>query len=188
MQLYFNRCIKITADRKSENAKIVSVTNLVNKTNATSQRSIYNNDILSILLGKLISESEQGKPPNKLALSFLLNKSMETTKADPYAEPNTHDPLKEMAQFIIKTDMLPTKNPRLNTILLKCYQDEHLGSSRRANRSMYKSDEYYAHKILSSKGFMDLDLLIPSDEAIQEEKKKRSRERKTKFNKRRVEK
>ena len=108
---------------------------------------------------------------------------METTKADPYAEPNTHDPLKEMAQFIIKTDMLPTKNPRLNTILLKCYQDEHLGSSRRANRSMYKSDEYFAHKILSSKGFVDLELLIPTDEAIDEEKKKR----KKKFKRRRAE-
>lgn len=98
---------------------------------------------------------------------------METTKADPYAEPNIHDPLREMAQFIIKTDMLPTKNPRLNTILLKCYQDEHLGSSRRANRATHKSDEYYGHKILSSKGFVDLDLLIPSDDAIEEEKTKR---------------
>jgi len=40
---------------------------------------------------------------------------METTKADPYAEPDMHDPLREMAQFIVKTDMLSTKKKRFNT-------------------------------------------------------------------------
>jgi len=108
---------------------------------------------------------------------------METTKADPFADPEYHDPLREMAQFIVKTDMLPTKNKRLHTTLLKSYEDEYLGSSRRANRSMYKSDEYYAHKILSSKGFVDLDLLVPSDEAIEQEAKKRLK-LKNKFKKR----
>ena len=136
------------------------------------QKNILDNDLLSIFLGRAIASSEQGQTPNKLALTFLLNKSMETTKADPYAEPNTHDPLREMAQFIIQTDMLPTKNKRLHTILLKSYEDDYIGSSRRANRAMYKSDEYYAHKILSSKGFVDLDLLIPNEAAIQKEKKR----------------
>lgn len=170
-------------DRKSENAKIQAVTNLVNKIIQAHQKNIFNNDILSIVLGKNIALSEQGINPNKVSLTFLLNKSMETTKADPYADPEHHDPLREMAQFIIKTDMLPTKHKRLHTILLKSYEDEYLGSSRRANRSMYKSDEYYAHKILSSKGFVDLDLLIPSDEAIEQEAKKRLK-LKNKFKKR----
>lgn len=142
------------------------------------QKNISDNDLLSIVLGKIISSSEQGTNPNKVALTFLLNKSMETTKADPYADPDKHDPLREMAQLIIQTDMLPTKNPRFNTILLKSYEDEYIGSSRRANRAMYLSDEYYAHKILSAKGFMDLDLLIPSEEAIEAEKKKRKGEKK----------
>ena len=136
------------------------------------QKNILDNDLLSIFLGRAIASSEQGQTPNKLALTFLLNKSMETTKADPYAEPNTHDPLREMAQFIIQTDMLPTKNKRLHTILLKSYEDDYIGSSRRANRAMYTSDEYFAHKILSSKGFVDMDLLIPNEAAIQKEKKR----------------
>lgn len=145
------------------------------------QKNISDNDFLSVVLGKIISSSEQGTNPNKVALTFLLNKSMETTKADPYADPDKYDPLREMAQLIIQTDMLPTKNPRFNTILLKSYEDEYIGSSRRANRAMYLSDEYYAHKILSAKGFMDLDLLIPSDDAIEAEKKKRKGEKKIKF-------
>lgn len=145
------------------------------------QKNISDNDLLSVVLGKIISSSEQGTNPNKVALTFLLNKSMETTKADPYADPDKYDPLREMAQLIIQTDMLPTKNPRFNTILLKSYEDEYIGSSRRANRAMYLSDEYYAHKILSAKGFMDLDLLIPTDEAIEQEKKKRKSEKRLKF-------
>lgn len=153
----------------------------MNKIIGAHQKNILDNDLLSIVLGKLISSSEQGRNPNKVAIAFLLNKSMETTKADPYADPDKHDPLQEMAQLIIRTNMLPTKNNRLNTTLLKCYEDEHVGSSRRANRAMYLSDEYYAHKILSAKGFLDLDLLIPSDEAIEEEKKKRLGKKKSKF-------
>lgn len=168
-------------DHRSENAKIQAVTNLVNKIIAAHQKNISDNDLLSIILGQLISSSEQGRNPNKVTLTFLLNKSMETTKADPYADPDKYDPLREMAQLIIQTDMLPTKNPRFNTILIKCYQDEHVGSSRRANRAMYLSDEYYSHKILSAKGFLDLDLLIPSDEAIKAEKKKRKGEKRPKF-------
>lgn len=153
----------------------------MNKIIEAHNKTILDSDILAIVLGKLISMSEQGITPNKSAVTFLLHKSMETTKADPYAEPGQYDPLLEMAEFIVKTDMLPTKNKRLNTVLFKCYEKESLGSSRRANRSMYNSDEYYAHKILSSKGFLDLDLLIPSEGAIETEKKKRKGENKRKF-------
>lgn len=153
----------------------------MNKILGAHQKNILDNDLLSIVLGQLISSSEQGKTPNKIALAFLLNKSMETTKADPYADLDKHDPLRETAQLIVRTNMLPTKNKRLDTILFKCYEDEHIGSSRRANRAMYLSDEYYAHKILSVKGFLDLDLLIPSEEAIEEEKKKRLGKNKSKF-------
>ncbi len=155
----------------------------MNKIIGAHQKNILDNDLLSVVLGQLISSSEQGRNPNKVTLAFLLNKSMETTKADPYADPDKHDPLREMAQLIIRTNMLPTKNNRFNTILLKCYEDEHVGSSRRSNRAMYLSDEYYAHKILSAKGFLDLDLLIPSEEAIEEEKKKRMGKNKSKFTK-----
>jgi hypothetical protein len=112
---------------------------------------------------------------------------METTKADPYADPDQHDPLLEMSEFIGKTDILPTKNKKLTTILFKCFGNEYLASSRRARREEYKSEEYYAHKILSSKGFIDLDLLIPSEGAITKEKKRRRLESRSKFPKRRKE-
>lgn len=153
----------------------------MNKILDAHNKTVLESDILSLIQGKIISMSEQGKTPNKPTVTFLLHKSMETTKADPYAEPGQYDPLLEMAEFIVKTDMLPTKNKRLNTILFKCFQKESLGSSRRANRSMHNSDEYYAHKILSAKGFLDLDLLIPSEDAIEAEKKKRKGVKALKF-------
>lgn len=153
----------------------------MNKILEAHNKTVLEDDILAIVLGKIIEMSEQGKTPNKPAVTFLLHKSMETTKADPYADPGQHDPLLEMAEFIVKTDMLPTKNKRLNTVLLKCFKKEKLGSSRRASRARYNSDEYYAHKILSAKGFMDLDLLIPSEEAIEAEKNKRQGQKKLKF-------
>lgn len=156
----------------------------MNKILEARKKTVLEDDILAIVLGKIIEISDQGKMPNKSAVTFLLHKSMETTKADPYAEPGQHDSLLETGEFIVTTDMLPTKNKRLNTVLLKCFNKEKLGSSRRANRARYNSDEYYAHKILSAKGVLDLDLLIPSEDAIEAEKNKSQGQRKLKFPKR----
>ena len=163
----------MTIEKKGENAKVTSVTNLVNKIIDGNADIHLNNELLSIILGNLITLAEQGQPPDKVTQTYLMEKSLDTTKADPYIDED--DPLLEIVQFITYTDLLPTKNNQLDMLLLKVFAGEYFGSSRRANRAMYKSTEHYGHKILSSKGFVDLDLMIPSDNAIEQEKRRRSK-------------
>jgi len=161
----------MTGEKTGENAKVTAVTNLVNKIIDGDINIHVDNELISIILGHLITKAEQGNPPDKLTQTYVMGKSLDTTKADP--EIDEDDPLLDVVQFINYTDLLPTTNPELNMLLLKVFAGEYFGSSRRANRAMHKSTEHYGHKILSSKGFVDLELMVPSDDAIEQEKRRR---------------
>ncbi|MHA1285395.1 MAG: hypothetical protein ACTSQP_23070, partial [Promethearchaeota archaeon] len=103
-------------DRKMENAKITSIANIINNAFRDQNLNIKENEFLAIILGYLIESLDLGIFPPKRAITYLLNKSMETTKSDPYAELGHHDPLLEIAQFINRTDTLPTRNTELSSV------------------------------------------------------------------------
>ncbi len=170
----------VPIDRKMENAKITSIANIINNAFRDQNLNIKENEFLAIILGYLIESLDLGIFPPKRAITYLLNKSMETTKSDPYAELGHHDPLLEIAQFINRTDTLPTRNTELSSVLLKVFQEEFLGSTRRHYKKRDVDKTRYINKIFSSYGFIDTTVIYPDEQVISSKEKKKNKKNKFK--------
>ncbi|MHA1327369.1 MAG: hypothetical protein ACTSRH_08610 [Promethearchaeota archaeon] len=163
-----------TLDKKAENMKIASVTNLINNAFNDYNKNVKENETLSLLLGSIIEDLERGHFPSKLATVYMLSKSMETTKSDPQAI-SDYDPLLEIAQLIVRTDKLPTKDTELQSVLLKEFQEEYLASSRRHNTTRDNDKRTYTMKIFSSYGFIDPTLIYPDYETSSQNRKQKKK-------------
>lgn len=140
--------------KESEAQAIKAAINYINNTRYDEQLNSNWNDVLSILLGEIIDKTEQGFMPGYSALSLVIDKSMETTKKDPYAEPGQYDQLKKWGERIFDLLKLPTRDVSCLNAYLKKFKSVFMGSKRRhyVQDNMDKTEQ--TSEILQAFSFM----------------------------------
>lgn len=156
----------MATDKKFIANTIASISNLLNNTFSDYNDNIIENDELAESLEKRVALLEKGGSVK--SDTALINKAMDTTKSDPRID--IDDPLREIGEFKILKNLLPTKHRNLEKTLSIVFEAEFLGSRRRHTHERDFNHRKLSDQILSLHTFVSPSVIFPEERTV---KKKR---------------
>ena len=166
----------MTSDKKFLANTIASISNLLNSIYSDYNDNIIENDELAEELDDRVALLDKGFSVNPD--TALINKAMDTTKSDPQID--IDDPLREIGEFKILKDLLPTKRKRLETTLSRVFEAEFLGSRRRHAHERDHHLRKQSDLILSLQTFISPSVIFPAEKKTKARKRKISLRKKLK--------